>query len=214
MSGCLSEERLDDYLLDRMEETEKGAFEAHYFECPECFERLKERDEIRHIIKSGAVFRPGEEPVFEKEEKKGFFRRPMSLSVPRPWAWAGAVALVLVGVLIFRPRPRGPLTEFVLEDGETLRGAAVNLLSPMGDVTGVPAAFEWRALGGEVEYQVSLAGAEPLWKEMTRETRLALPDDIKSRLSAGVVYSWQIKAFSREGTLVAASPKATFTILR
>ena len=215
MSGCPPEERFDDYLLDRMEETEKEAFETHYFDCPACFERLKERDEIRHLIKSGAVFPPGEEPVFEKEEKSGIFRRPVSLSIPRPWwAWTGAAALVLAGVLIFMPRPQGSVTEFVLDDTETLRGAAVNLLSPLGDIPGAPAAFEWRALGGEVEYQVSLSGAEPLWKETTRETRLSLPDDVKSRLSAGVVYSWQVKAFSREGTLVAASSKAAFTILR
>jgi len=214
MSGCPAEERFDDYLLDRMQESEKEAFEAHYFECPACFERLKERDEIRHVIKSGAVFPPGEEPVFEKAKKAAFLRRPWSLFAPRPWAWAGAAAMVLAAVLIFMPRSRGPATEFVLDDAAILRGAAVSLLSPLGDIPGAPAVFEWRAVGGEVDYQVSLSGAEPLWKEMTSETRLLVPDDIQARLTAGVAYTWQVKAFSRVGTLLAASPKAVFKILR
>lgn len=214
MSGCPAEDRFDDYLFDRMEEKEKEAFEAHYFDCPACFDRLKERDEIRHVIRSGAAFPPGTEPVFEKEEKAGFVRRPLSLFVRRPWVWAGAAAMMLAGVLILMPRGRGPVSEFVLVDGETLRGAAMSLVSPLGDVPAAPAAFEWRAVRGEVEYQVSLSGAEPLWKETTRDTRLVLPDDIKSRLSAGVAYTWQVKAFSREGTLVAASAKAAFTIQR
>ncbi len=214
MSGCPFEDRFDDYLMERMDEKEKEAFEAHYFNCPACFDRLKERDEIRTVIKSGAVFQPGQEPVFEKEEKAGLRRRFVSLFVPRPWAWAGAAAMVLAAVLIFMPRSQGPATEFVLDDSAILRGASVNLLSPLGDIAGAPAAFEWRAVGGEVEYQVSLSDTEPLWKGTTSETRLSLPDEIGSRLTAGVSYTWQVKAFSKEGTLVAASPKTVFKILR
>lgn len=214
MSRCPSEDHFDDYLLERLGESEKAAFEAHYFECPACFERLKERDEIRHVVKSGGVFRPGEEPAFDRTEKAGMIRRPIPLSLPKPWAWAGAATLALAGILFFLPRIRGPVNEFVLTDTETLRGAAVSLVFPMGDIAGVPAAFEWRALGSEVEYQITLSGESPLWQETTRGARLDLPETIKARLAADTLYTWQVKAFSREGTLVAVSPKAAFTILR
>ena len=68
------------------------------------------------------------------------------------------------------------------------------------------------ALGADVEYQVSIFNGRLLWKTTTRDSRLTLPDDVKALMTAGQKYSWQVKAFSLQGTLIAVSSRVQFTI--
>ncbi len=63
-----------------------------------------------------------------------------------------------------------------------------------------------------MEYQVSIYNGKLLWKTTTRDSRLSLPDDVKALMIAGTKYSWQVKAFSPQGTLIAVSSRVQFTI--
>ncbi len=100
----------------------------------------------------------------------------------------------------------------MLNGEETVRGSSLTLISPVIDIGSVPAYFEWRALGTDVEYQVSIYNGKLLWKTTTRDSRLSLPDDVKAMMTTGTKYSWQVKAFSPQGTLIAVSSRVQFTI--
>jgi len=109
---------------------------------------------------------------------------------------------------------RGSSPQFVMTGEETVRGASLTLISPVDGVKGVPAEFRWQALGENVEYQVSIYDERLVWKTSTKESRIIPPEDVKLRMAAGRAYSWQVKAFSREGTLIAVSSRVQFAITR
>ena len=52
MKKCMFEEFIDDYLLNRLVKTKENKFEKHYFECPYCFGKMLERQEIISIVKN------------------------------------------------------------------------------------------------------------------------------------------------------------------
>lgn len=44
------------------------------------------------------------------------------------------------------------------------------------------------------------------------ETKIAVPEDIRAKLKVGERYTWQVKAYSQKGTLLAISRASQFTI--
>jgi hypothetical protein len=212
MKTCRYEGWIDGYLLGKLGEKETEAFERHYFECAPCFAKLAERNEIVGVLKRDrSVFVVEERPAIETKQA-AWYDRTFAFFTPRQWAFAGAAAALLVAVLAITPLFRNAPPEFVLNGEETVRGSSLTLISPVIDIGSVPASFEWRALGADVEYQVSIFNGRLLWKTTTRDSRLTLPDDVKALMTAGQKYSWQVKAFSLQGTLIAVSSRVQFTI--
>lgn len=211
MKQCSYEEKIDLYVLDKLGDEDRKAFEEHYFNCMSCFSRASERDEILNIIRRNPSL------VAVKSEAPGETRDPSRLRLwlasfkPREWALAGlaaCVGMVVLALLLTRP-PETPV--FLLEDDETVRGHTLSLISPVIDIAGTPAFFEWRSIGENVTYDLTLFHIEPLWKTTTRESRVSLPGEIRSQLIPGQSYSWQVKAYSEQGTLIAVSSRVRFT---
>jgi len=50
MRKCKFEEMIDEYSLKRLTEDEKSTFEEHYLNSPSCFEKMVERELIRHCF--------------------------------------------------------------------------------------------------------------------------------------------------------------------
>ena len=212
MKTCRYEGQIDKYLLGKLGATESAEFEEHYFNCGPCFAKLAERDEIIGVLKRDrSVFVAEERPAIEAR-KAAWFDRAAAFFTPRQWALAGAAAALLVAVLTVTPLFRNAPPEFVLNGEDTVRGSSLTLISPVIDIGSVPAYFEWRSLGTDMEYQVSIYNGKLLWKTTTRDSRLSLPDDVKALMIAGTKYSWQVKAFSPQGTLIAVSSRVQFTI--
>jgi hypothetical protein len=117
-------------------------------------------------------------------------------------------------VIIFAvvPRPQAPVPDFFLTDEETIRGSSITLISPVIDMNQIPSSFEWKKLGEDIEYQVAIYNHGLLWKATTKENRITLPDEVKAKMAPGEKYSWQVKAFSSEGTLMAVSSRVQFKI--
>lgn len=212
MSKCKFEDLIDGYLLNRLSEGDKEAFEEHYFNCSSCFEKLRERDVIIRTIKNNPAL------LEEKEEVRtpvlsGIRRELASFLTVRQLAFAGVTAL-LVMIIVFSVLPRGqaPAPNFFLTDEETVRGSSITLISPVIDLSQVPSSFEWKKLGENIEYQISIFNGQLLWKATTRENRITLPDEVKARMVAGEKYSWQVKAFGPDGTLIAVSSRVQFKI--
>ncbi|HAR36553.1 MAG TPA: hypothetical protein DCR87_06590 [Acidobacteria bacterium] len=212
MSKCKFEDLIDGYLLNKLSEGDREAFEEHYFNCSSCFEQLQERDVIIRTIKNNPAL------LEEKEEVRssalaGLRKELASFLTVRQLAFAGVTAL-LVLVIIFTviPRHQVPAPNFFLSDEETVRGSSITLISPVIDMGQVPSSFEWKKLGDNIEYQISISNGELLWKATTRENRITLPDEVKAKMVPGQKYSWQVKAFGPDGSLIAVSSRVQFKI--
>jgi hypothetical protein len=214
MRKCLFEDQIDDYLLNRLEGETKGRFEEHYFNCSSCFARLKERDDVVSAIKAkGAwLFAKDHEP--EKKTWVPSFERISSFLTPRQWAAAAVAAgVILVAMFGALPLLRNQAPQFVLSESEVVRGQSLILISPLIDVKSVPAYFEWAKLGQVAEYKIYVYSSQLLWSTTTTDNKIAVPESIKQQIVAGQKYSWQVKAFSAKGTLVAVSSRVQFQVV-
>lgn len=207
MSDCNFEGLIDAYLLDKLSEDEKVKFEEHYFNCPSCFQKMKEKDEMISAIKWKG------ERIFadliheEQVRKASLWDRLVGFMTPRQWAAiAAAAALVLVVVTALIPRFTSQAPQFTLDDF-TLRGQSITLISDS-----IPGRFQWQPVENAAEYKITIENHEPLWRDTTTDNFIVLPDEIKSKMKPGINYFWQVKAFSAQGTLIAESSKIRFSI--
>lgn len=228
MKECNYENRIDDYLLNRMTEEKKEMFEIHFFNCPDCFEKIEERNSLISVIKSkgNKIFhdqRRETETETETEgirtqararklERKSVFEGLFSFLTPKQWTMAAISACALLVVFIgVAPNLKSPTPQFVM-DSHSVRGDSLALLSPVKNTQTIPSEFRWDNLGEGVEYKIYLYKDNLLWSASTTGASISLPKDVKDLMKAGENYSWEVKAFSREGSLIAASNKVRFQI--
>jgi hypothetical protein len=213
MKKCQFENQIDDYLFDRLEGGDKDAFEEHYFNCQNCFRLMEERSDLISAIKSrGAwIFKP--QPAPDRRSLVPTFEKVVSYFTPRQWATvAAAAAILLVAVFGVFPQFKGPSPQFVLSDSEVVRGRSLTLMSPVIDVKVAPAYFEWKSLGQDVDYKISLYDGGLLWSAVTKENRMTVPEEVRQKMVSGGKFAWQVKAFSSRGTLMAVSSRLEFQI--
>ncbi|MGD8534301.1 MAG: zf-HC2 domain-containing protein [Candidatus Aminicenantes bacterium] len=213
MRNCKFEEMIDEYLLNRLTEDEKSTFEEHYFNCPSCFEKMVERDELVAAIKykGQEIFK--DEYVSEAAKGETWWEKVTSFLTPRQWTTV-AVSAALVAVLVFGVLPmlRPTSPQFFIND-DAVRGGKITLISPVWESETVPAKFEWKKMGEDVEYKIYIYdNGNAVWDDATKENFIFLPENIKKTLASGEKYSWQVKAFSTEGTLISVSSRVEFKI--
>jgi hypothetical protein len=213
MKKCKFEDQIDNYLLNRLEGGDRDKFEEHYFNCTNCFQKIEERNDLIAAIKSRGASIFKEEPVPERKTFVPTFEKIYSFFTPRQWATAAiSAALLLVAVFGILPQFRKSTPQFFLSENEVVRGESLSLISPIIDVKVVPSFFEWKQLGQDVEYKIYIYNDKLLWTASTKENRVDVPEDIKQLMVAGEKYSWQVRAFSSKGTLIAVSSKVQFQI--
>jgi hypothetical protein len=212
MTRCRFEDRIDEYILNRLSEKDKTAFEEHYFNCAACFEELKARTEVLAVIKDkgGELFRAVPERIVEPSPVQ---RKPAFLK-PQVWwtAAALAAAAVVIGIVLPLVRPKQTAPHFTLSGEDTVRGQTIALVQPKGEIPSPPDSFEWKPLAEGTEYRITLYDPQRLWSETTQEFRIRLPEEVRQRIMPGREYSWQVKAFSPRGALDAISSRQTFKI--
>jgi hypothetical protein len=212
---CKGEHLIDDYLFDRLAEEKKKKFEEHYFNCPDCFAKIVERDELISTIKQKGDMIFQDEDIVGKEKGATWLERIASLFTPKQWALIPvytALLLLVIFVLIpyFKPTP----PKFFISE-EKVRGESITLISPVIDIRAVPSKFEWQAAGEDVEYKIYIYdNSKNLWTATTKDNFIVLPEEIRKRMTLGGKYSWEVKAFSPEGTLIAISSKVRFKITK
>jgi len=207
MTDCKFEELIDEYLLNKLSEESKVEFEQHYFNCPSCFQKMAEKDEMITAIKwrGHKIFADLEQaqdirkaPVWER--LSGFLSPKQLVTV------AATAALLMVVVFGVIPHLKNQSPQFVLDD-HTTRGTSITLISDS-----VPGQFQWQSVDGAVQYKIEIENHETLWQNTTDKNYIRLPEEIRSKMRPGVNYFWQVKAFSQEGTLIAQSSRIQFSI--
>jgi len=205
MKECRYEKLIDDYLFGRLSKEKREEFEEHFFNCPYCFEQLKERNEFILTIKDKAdsIFKD----ICEEEESKSRGREKIfGFLSPKPIISAAVTAaLILIVVFGVIPNITNKTPEFIISD-EEIRGDSITLISEA-----TPSEFKWEPLENNVEYKVFIYNDELLWEKSTQNNYISLPEKIKAKMTPGKRYSWQVKAFSPQGTLISASSKVQFT---
>ncbi len=213
MRNCKFEETIDNYLFNRLTKDEKNKFEEHYFDCPSCFEKMVERDELIAAIKykGQEIFK--DEYVAEAAKGETWWEKISAFLTPKQWATvavsAAFIAVITFGVLPML-KPTSP--QFFIND-DAVRGGQITLISPIWESETVPSKFEWKKMGEDIEYKIYIYyNGDVMWSDTTKENFVELPEDIKKSLASGEKYSWQVKAFSTEGTLISVSSRVQFKI--
>ncbi len=213
MRNCKFEEIIDKYLFSRLTEDEKNTFEEHYFNCPSCFEKMVERDELVAAIKykGQEIFK--DEYVAEAAKGETWWEKVTSFLTPRQWTTV-AVSAALIAVITFGVLPMLKPTspQFYIND-EAVRGSKITLISPVWESETVPSKFEWKKMGEDVDYKIYIYdNGNVVWDDTTKENFILLPEKIKKTFLSGEKYSWQVKAFSPEGSLISVSSRVQFKI--
>jgi len=89
----------EEYLGGRLSREDSEAFEAHFFECPVCLERLEALEAVRAALATEG----------QTSSRLPSHATPRRASV-RAWAWLGAAAgIAAMGVLTWQRSPAPPL---------------------------------------------------------------------------------------------------------
>ncbi len=211
MKNCMFEDFIDDYLFNRLDKTQREAFEEHYFNCTHCFEKMAERDELITVVKAkgSEIFRDVYAP---ETTERSWLETAAAFLTPRQWTIAAvSAALILIVAFGILPSLKTEAPEFFINE-DLVRGSSIKLISPVIDnLVQIPSAFRWESLGENIEYKLFIYdNGNLLWSTTTEDNFITLSEDTKNLLMSGKVYSWQVKAFSAEGILIAVSSKVQF----
>ncbi len=119
---------------------------------------------------------------------------------------AGVSLLLLVGVGIYSQRTgEGPLTNPT--HSTVWRSGQFSAVSPVGDITQIPTAFQWESVPGAVKYGIHLSGVDgaEVWSAESRETSVVPPPEIRSLLTPGRAFHWKVEAKNAAGETIAAT---------
>jgi hypothetical protein len=214
MKECKYESLVDDYLLNKLNVQEKNVFEEHYFNCPPCFQKMVEKDEIISVVKQrgSEIFQDIEAPARRRSEP--FYERLFAFFTPKQWVVAAAstaiLAFIFLGVV---PNLKTQSPQFFINE-DLVRGESIILISPLINIESVPGQFKWTSLGKDVEYKIYIYNHSMLWSAATNNNYISLPEEIQKRMKSGEKYSWEVKAFSPEGSLIAISSRVQFRIVK
>ena len=202
------EKLIDDYLLNNLTKEKEEEFEQHYFNCPSCFKKLKDREEFISIIKNTPDLYFHKLDLKNKSKKEFFLKRIATFLTPRQWAIATIfTALFLIVIFNIIPNINTPSSQFSL-DSNAVRGRSIAIISDTA-----PYHLKWKSMGENIEYSISIYNNQLIWEETTSENSISLPDEVYAQMTPGVKYFWQVKAFSQEGTLIAKSSRVQLTLI-
>jgi len=213
MRNCKYEELIDNYLFNRLSEQKRQEFEEHYFECPVCFAKLEERETLISAVKykGHEIF---QDVGLEEVRRVPLLEQISAFLTPKQWTLATATAAILLVVtLAVVPNLKTNQPEFFVND-DLVRGGSIKLISPVITVNAIPSQFRWESLGEELEYKIEIFNHNLMWSATTMDNFIALPDEVKNRMISGEKYSWQVKAFSKEGSLIAVSSRVQFPVTK
>jgi hypothetical protein len=215
------------YLPDAVLSAEERArIETHARTCPAC---AAERELARSFAVPAGVSEDAEAIVQRLREDAPWKARSKGVSpsgrqralvrgrrrrsfMGLPLAMAAGV-LLAVGAALQLLGPHAPPVG-APGSGSSMRGSAIETVTPAGEVGAVPSELRWHEVPNAVSYRVSILGVdgEPLWNETVSGSPAMLPQPASSALHALVLYRWQVEAFDANGVRIAWSKPTAFSI--
>jgi hypothetical protein len=132
-----------------------------------------------------------------------------------PYLVGGLAAVLAIGLgisIVFnrdRPaaivEPTGP---------QTMRSAAVHLITPSGNLVRTPASFQWESFPGAMAYSVQLMEIDGslLWSGRSNQNSLLVSPELKAVMRPGKPFLWKVAALDSSGQAIATSNQQRFVI--
>jgi hypothetical protein len=95
------------------------------------------------------------------------------------------------------------------------RSGQFSAVAPVGDITQMPAGFQWEAVPGAAKYEIHLSGVDGIgvWSAESVQTSIEPPQAIRSLLTPGRAFHWTVDARNAAGDKIASTDSQTFHIL-
>jgi hypothetical protein len=142
-------------------------------------------------------------------------RKKERASTAQPaWTKLAAAALLVVGIAVTLrwSVPSGPPILPDVPATDVVRGGALTLESPLGELAEAPARFDWQSVPGAARYTLEIrdVAGDPVASADAAESALEIPPGLAAKLESHVAYSWSVVARDAAGVELARSAPAIF----
>ncbi len=130
----------------------------------------------------------------------------------RPLAPVGAALLAAVLLLVVTPTGPGRVGE--LQDPGVVRSSDLQLTAPLGTLTEAPRELAWEVPKGVAKFVIRVYEVDrtQLWEGQSQEGSIRIPESIRSQMTVGRRFLWQVVALDESGKQTGASEMADFEI--
>ncbi len=132
-------------------------------------------------------------------------------------AAAGVAAVLIIGAVGIELRHRSaPGIDASTGGDEAVRSGNLALISPLGDVSQMPAQIQWQAVAGASKYEVKLLEVDRtvIWSGSTGDSRIEIPQAAQSRIVPAKTLLVEVTAFDSAGRVMAESELSRFRLLQ
>lgn len=207
---CPDVESLLAYADGELEAGSERRLEQHLVLCASCGELLAlaraNREDVDDLTWHKALRGLERRPAPWREEAVGATRL-------KRWLPAAAAA-TLIGLAVLVAAQYWPATPPAVPGTSvpTTRGYLLQPEHPAGLVESVDR-FTWSGPPVQARYEVLvMAGDDVIWAGETDQRRLAVPDELLSRLHVGSDYRWRVRAIAADGSVVGDSAWTRFSL--
>jgi anti-sigma factor RsiW len=176
------------YLAGRLPEDEAEAFEAHYFECENCWHDVQRGSELRAALGKPAV-------------------APLAAATRSAWDWrpfAAAAVIAFVGLGVWQltrrtaEEPNRPVLRGVNAEGLALKVET----GPQGGIN-----LTWPPHPDAATYEVEVVASDgvSVWKKETKEPRVTIGAAVLPAPREGISFVVKVEALDSMRQVVATS---------
>lgn len=229
---CLSLEEIGAHFDGTTPDNGKARVEGHLSSCPRCQSELA-------MLRSFQTAEPVQDEgaavgwiVARLQRQQQQLAGTAAVKAPREqlsW-WSGllsfrpriailAGAAVLIALFAVRMAQRSTQEPDLRADagrgGAVLRSQEIAIVNPSGDLQAPPSEFRWQPVAGAVSYSIQITEVDHtvVWSGESKETNLAIPAEVRSRMVAQKPFLWQVTAFNARGDKMAASQQQRFRVV-
>ncbi|MBI1745752.1 MAG: hypothetical protein HYR55_04090 [Acidobacteria bacterium] len=233
---CLALEALETYLLGKGPTTQNQSVESHLANCDRCSRELEylkafladetaagtpaeDLADIEKILRNQAqAFLKARQNETRPAVVVLMPQRPQKPIYATSWiqklaVMAASVILIFAGIYYFRSQPPQLPSGTGPADSSQVRGRHVELLFPLGSLSGPPSELSWQPVAGAERYSAHITEVDgtPVWSETVATARVALPAQARDRLIEAKTYYWFVEARLGGGG-IARSERGTFVV--
>jgi putative zinc finger protein len=229
---CLSLEEIGAHFDGATPDNAKARVEGHLSSCPRCQSELA-------MLRSFQTAEPVKEEGaavgwivarLQRQQEQFAGTAAAKTSREQPSWWSGLLSfrpriaiLAGAGVLIAlvavrmaqRPTREPDLRADAGRGGVVLRSQEIAIVNPRGDMQAAPAELRWQPVAGAVSYSVQITEVDHtvVWSGESKETNLAIPAEVRSRMVAQKPFLWQVTALNARGDKMAESQQERFRVV-